>query len=168
MIDGDDLRKSPWLGAISLVTSRTYDSRVELGRRNRSWILCVSGQGSVASFTGNDYVLTKLFLFYDFCVAAFAHLMSGKRNRARRNLGEGGSAIVAILAEAARNNSGAHKNECDHSNGHDQGQPNQVFDVLEHVCSLALPKRLFASEKRYGSCLRCIPIGNDDLAHRNL
>jgi hypothetical protein len=137
VIGGHDLRKCLRLGAISFVTTGAYDHRIKLGRNHRCRILGVTGKWSVAGLTRNYNMLAQFFLIYDLSVASFADLVSGKRNRTSRNLSNGISSIVPVLAEAARNNGGANDDKRDRHNCHDKGQPNEMFDILKHARHLA-------------------------------
>ena len=137
VIGGHDLRKRFRLGAVSLVTAGAHQRRIKLWRSHRCWIFRVAGKRSMAGLAGNYYVPAQLFLIDDVGVASLAGLVSGKRNRTCRNLGNGISAIVPILPEAARNDGGAKGDECNRSNCHDKSQPNEMFDVLKHARLLA-------------------------------
>ncbi len=132
MIGCHDLWKRVRLGAIGLVATGTYHSRIKLGGSNRCRILGVVGKCSMASLTRNHGVLTQLFLVYDLGVATLADLVSSKSNRTSRDLGDGICAIVAVLPEAAGDHSGANKDESHRRNGHDQRQTNEMFYVLKH------------------------------------
>src|SRR6266568_1753836 len=132
MIGRHDLGKRLRLGAVGLVTTGTHHSRIKLGGSNRCRILGVVGERSMASLAWNHDVLTQLFLVYDLSVATLADLVSRKRNWTSRDLGDGISAIVAVLSEAAGDHSGANKDKSDHRNGYDQRQPNEMFYVLKH------------------------------------
>src|SRR6185437_3029978 len=50
------------------------------------------------------------------------------------DLGNGISAVVPVLAEAAGNDCSAQDHKSQKRDQHDHGKPNQVFYVLEHVC----------------------------------
>ncbi len=90
--------------------------------------------GPVASLASDHYMPAKFFLIDDVGVAAFAGLVSGKRNRSRRDLADRCSSIVAILPKTARHDNSPqdherHQRDCD-----DHCQPYDVFDILEQVC----------------------------------
>src|SRR5260370_5227089 len=129
MIGSHDLWKRLRLGAVGLVTTGTHHSRIKLGGSNRCRILGVVGECSMASLTRNHDVLTQLFLVYDLSVAPLADLVSRKSNRTSRGLGDGISAIVAVLSEAVWDHSAANKDKSDHRNGYDHPQHNERFDV---------------------------------------
>ena len=87
--------------------------------------------GPVASLASDHYMLAKFFLIDDVGVAAFAGLVSGKRNRSRRDLADRGPSIVAILPKTARHDRSPQDHECHQRDCDDDCQPNEVFDVLK-------------------------------------
>ncbi len=142
MIGGHDLWKRFGLGAVGLVTTGTDDCGIQLGGSYRGRVLGVVGKRSMACLAWNYHVLAQLLLVYDFGMATLADLMSGKCHGTSRDLGDGISAIVAVLPEATGNHRGAKKDESDRRNGHDQHQPNEMFYVLEHSTLLFSPSAL--------------------------
>ena len=89
------------------------------------------GLRPVASLASDHYMLAKFFLINDVGVAAFAGLVSGKRNRPRRDLADRRPSIVAILPEAARYNRSPQDYEGHQSDCYDGGQTNEVFDIFQ-------------------------------------
>lgn len=89
--------------------------------------------GSMASLARNDHVLTPLFHIDNIGVAGFTHVAAGKGHGPGCNFRNRRTAVVAVLAEAARHNSRAQNDECDQGNHHNRGETNQVFYVLEQV-----------------------------------
>ena len=94
------------------------------------------GLSSVAGFAGNNDVLALFLLFHDVGVAGLAHVVAGMGDGAACGLGNGGTAIVSVLAEAARNDCASQEKECHQSDGHDGGEADEVFDVLKQVAFL--------------------------------
>jgi len=167
VIGGHNLRKHLRLGAVSFVTTGTYDSRIQLWGSNRCGVLGVVGQRSVASLTRNHHVFAQFFLVYDFGVATLADLMSGKRDRLSRDLGDRISAIVTVLSETSGDDSGANEYKCRRGDDHDCGQPNEVFDVLDH--SRLLARQSLVTHDVHDIFLYMVfRPENDDLCHRTL
>ncbi len=136
MLCGGDLGEGLRLGTVGLVATGADDGGIELGRFHGGRVVSMPGLGSVASFAGDDDVLALLLLVYNVGMAGLAGVMAGEGDRPRRCLGDGSAAIVAVLAEAARDDGGAQEKECDHCDRHDGGEPDEVFDVLEQVAFL--------------------------------
>jgi len=135
VIGGCHLGESLGFGAVGFVASGANHGGVEFRRLDRGGIVGVPGQSSVAGFAGNDQVAAQLFLIDDVGVAGFADFVSGVGDGAARDLSDGVTAIVSVLAEAVGDNGGAEDEEghqCDH---HDSGEPDEVFDVLEQAVS---------------------------------
>ena len=131
VICGCDLRKGFGLGAVGFVAAGADDGGVELGRFDGGGIVGMPGLSSVAGFAGNDDVLALLLLFHDVGVAGLAHVVAGMGDGAGRGFGDGGAAIMSVLAEAARDNRATQKKECHQSDGHNGGEADEVFDVLK-------------------------------------
>lgn len=136
VICGCDLRKGFGFGAVAFVAAGADDGGVEFRRLDGGGIVGMLGLGSVAGFAWNDDVLALLLLFHNVGVAGLAHVVTGMSDGTGRGLGNGGAAIVSVLAEAARDDGGAQEKECHQSDRHDYGEADEVFDVLEQVAFL--------------------------------
>jgi len=64
-----------------------------------------------------------------------------------RGFGDGGTAIMSVLAEAARDDCGAQEKECHQSDGHNGGEADEVFDVLKQVAFLRRGAGVAGAEK---------------------
>jgi hypothetical protein len=100
----------------------------------------VLGLRAVAGFAGDDDVTALLFLVHNVGVAGFADLVAGMGDGACGDLGDGVAAVVSILAEAVRDDGGTKKDEGDQCDRHDDGEPDEVFNVLEQF-GLSAPDR---------------------------
>ena len=134
MIGGDDLRKSLRLGAIGLVTARADHSRVGQLWFDSGRIVSVLALRSVAGFAGNVGMTAQLFLVDDIGVAGFADVVAGEGWSASRDLGDGGTAIVAVLAKALGHDGGTQQDEDRQENDDDNGETDEMLCVLEHGC----------------------------------
>ena len=134
------------LGAIGFVAAGAEDCGVEFGRGHGGGIVGVAGLGSVAGFAGDDDMLALLFLIDYVGVAGFAGVVAGEGDWPGRDLGDGGASIVAVLAETARNDGGAQDDEGHYRDQHHGGEPDEMFDVLEHVVFLRLGEGACAEE----------------------
>jgi len=148
MAGRSDLREGLRFRAVAFVTAGAYHSRVELRRRNGCRIVSVLSKGSVAGLTRNHHVFAQLFLVDNVGVASLADLMSRVRNRTGCDVSHGISAIVAVLAEAVRSQDSPNQDKRNHCNCDDYSQPNEMFDVLEHVRLLAAPVKRYLRSKR--------------------
>jgi len=136
MIGGSDLGEGSGLGAIGFVATGAEDGCVELGRRHGRGIVGVTRLGSVAGFAGDDDV-PALFLLIDYVgVAGFAGVVSGEGDWPGGDLGDGGAPVVTVLAKTARHHCGAQDDERHQRDQHYDGEPDEMFDVLEHVVFL--------------------------------
>ena len=124
------------------------------------------GLGPVAGFAGNPYMLALLFLLDHVGVAGFANIVTSEGHGPGRDLGNGGAAIMSVLAKTARNDGGPQDDECDHCDCHDGRQPNEVFDVLEQFVR-PTPGASRANLARCSWIPRNRP-GNDDRSHMEL
>ena len=86
VIRRDNLREVLRLGSVCLVTAGAYDGCIQLLGLHRTRIIRMLSLGPVASLASDHYMPAKFFLIDDVGVAAFAGLVSGKRNRSRRDL----------------------------------------------------------------------------------
>jgi hypothetical protein len=98
MLFGVDLRESLGLGRAGRVTANAEDGGIEFGWGNGG-IVGVLGERSMAGFAVDVCVLAGLLGIQDVGMAGLAGLMSGEVDWAGGDLGDGGAAIVAILAE---------------------------------------------------------------------
>lgn len=73
----------------------------------------------------------ELLLLDDVRVTTLANVMSGMRDRARRNLSNRIPAIVPVLTERLRYNCCAQQGKSDQGDRHHHSQPDQVLNVLE-------------------------------------
>ncbi len=128
-----NLRKALRFGTVGFVTAGTHDGCVQLPGLHRTGIVRVLGQGPVASLASDNHMLAKLFLIHDVGMAGLAGVVPGKRNRSGRDLADRRASIVAILPKTVRYDSGPQDHECHQRYCDDDGQPNQVFDVLKQV-----------------------------------
>jgi hypothetical protein len=115
------------------VTARANDGGVwQLWLHRR--IVSVFALCSVAGFAGNVGVTAQFLLVYDVGVAALAGVMAGENWRAGSDLGDGVSAVVAILTETFGNDGGTQQDEYCQENCDEDGEANEMFCVLEHGC----------------------------------
>ena len=80
-------------------------------------------------------------------VAAFADLVTGMSNRAGRQLSDGISTIVSVLAEGFGNDGGPQEYEGDQRDDDDGGEPKKVFDVLEQNLTFGVRMARLKSER---------------------
>ena len=102
-----------------------------LARLHGGGIVGVFGLGSVAGFAGDDDVLALLFLIDHVGMAGLADIVAGVGDRAGGDFGDGGAAIVSVLAETVGDDEGTQADEGNQGDGHDDREPDEVFDVLE-------------------------------------
>src|SRR5271165_2461830 len=91
------------------------------------------GLGSVAGFASDHHVLALLFLLNHVDVASLAHIVTGEGHGSGRDLGNGVTAIVSVLAKTVRDNEGTERDEGNQCNHHDRRKPNEMFNVLKQV-----------------------------------
>ena len=92
------------------------------------------GKRSVASFAGECRMLALLLQIGDVGVTGLTSLVAGNRNRPGSDLGNGISAVVSVLAEAARYDRSAQDHKTKQCDQHDRSEPDEVLYVLEHIC----------------------------------
>ena len=161
VICGCDLRESFGLGAVGFVAAGADDGGVELRRFDGGGIVSMLGLGSVAGFAWNDHVLALLLLLHNVGVAGLAHVVAGMGDGPGRGFGDGGAAIVSVLTEATRDNRATQKKECHHSDGHNGGEADEVFDVLKQGVFLR-PQGRSAPGNAQCSWITGIRARNDD------
>ena len=88
---------------------------------------------SMASFAGERCMFALLLQIGDVGVTSLTSRVAGDRDWPGCDLGDGISAIVAVLAEAARNDGSAQDHKREERDQHDYSEPDEVFYVLEHV-----------------------------------
>jgi hypothetical protein len=140
VIGSYDLGEGFGLGTVGFVASSAEDSSVELGRLDGCRIVSVPGLGAVTGFARDDDMTALLLLVDDIGVAGFTDLVAGMGDGAGCNLGNGGAAIVSVLSKAARDHGGTQDDESKHSDHHDGGEADEMFNVLEQVV-LSAPDR---------------------------
>ncbi len=133
MIGSHDLRKILRLCGIGFVAAGADDCRIKLWRDHIPGIVRVLSLRAMASLAGNDDVLALPLLLNHICVAGLANFVSGVRSGTSGDLGNGGSAIMSILTETLGHNRGSQQREGDQGERHDDREPNQVFQIFEHV-----------------------------------
>jgi hypothetical protein len=162
VICGCDLRKGFGLGAVGFVAAGADDG-VELRWFHGGGIVSMLGLGSVAGFAGDDDVFALLLLFHHVGMAGLAHVVAGMGYGTGGGFGDGGAAIVSVLAEGARDDGGAQEKECHQSDRHNGGEADEVFDVLKQSdLSAAELQSRFARENAQCSWIAGIRARNDD------
>lgn len=130
MIAGGYLRKRPGLGRIGFMATDTKRGRVEFGGNQGSWVICVTGQRTVASLAIHMRVLAGLFLFEDIRMAAFASLVPGKLNRPGGNIRDSIAAIMPILSKTPGDQIPAHGEEEQEANQKDSRESQKMAGIL--------------------------------------
>ena len=88
---------------------------------------------SMASLTSDDHMFALLFLIHNVAVARLACIVAGEGHWPGRGLSNRSAAIVPILPKAARDDSSAQHDECNHRDRHDGRQPDEVLYVFKQV-----------------------------------
>lgn len=132
-----DLGEGFRLGAVGFVATGAYEGGIQLRRFDRRRIVGVAGLRAVAGLAGHHDMFAKLFLIDNLGVACLANIVSGMRDRVCRDFFDGIGTVMAVLAKRAGHDRGAEDNESNQGDGHDCGEPDQVFDVFEQICILA-------------------------------
>lgn len=127
-----DLGKGFRLCAVGFVAAGAEDQGVEFRGRHIGWIVRVLGLGTVANLAVEVGVGSEFLLIGNIRVAAFADFVTGKNCRPGGDFGDGGSAIVPVLAETLGDDRGAKDNEEEYRERHDGGETDEMFDVLKH------------------------------------
>jgi hypothetical protein len=79
-------------------------------------------------------MMAEFFLIDDVGVASFANVVPSEGWRACGDLGDGCTAIMAVLTEALGDDGCAQQDENRQEDCHDDGEADEMFDVLEHEC----------------------------------
>ena len=86
----------------------------------------------MTGFAGNVGMTAEFFLIDDVGVASFADVVPSEGWRACGDLGDGCTAIMAVLTEALGDDGGAQQDENRQQDCDDDGETDEMFDVLEH------------------------------------
>lgn len=113
MIRGDDLGEIFGLGAVGFVAAGADNSSVEFGRLHGGGIVSMAGLGAMTSLARYDDMAALLFLLDHVGVAGFAHFVAGMGDGVAGGLGDGGTAIVSVLAKTLGDDDGAEGDESD-------------------------------------------------------
>jgi hypothetical protein len=137
VIGSSDLGKSFRLGAVGLVAARADDGGIEFRRLDGSRIVGVPGLRAVTGFAGDYDMLAQLFLIDHLGVAGLANIVSGVSDRALRDFLDRIGAVMTVLTKRTGHDGGTQDSESNQGDGHDCGEPDQVFDIFEQVRFLA-------------------------------
>jgi hypothetical protein len=80
-------------------------------------------------------------------MTGFTDFVTGMGNRTCRDFGDGVTAVMPVLAERFRDDSGAQDDEGDDRDQHDGGKPKKVFDVFEQNLTFGVRKARPWSER---------------------
>src|SRR6266702_6291176 len=127
-----DLLEAFGLGRAGRMAANTEIGRVEFGGHDRG-IVGVLCQGAVTGFAIDVGVLAGLLHLQDVRVASLAGLVAGKMDRACGNLADGGSAVVAVLAEAFRHDEVPDRQEDREGHDKQKRKPQQMPCILEQL-----------------------------------
>lgn len=127
------LRKSPWFGAVGLVTTGADHRRIQFLGLHRTGILCVLGLRSVAGFASHHYMFALLLHIHHVGVAALASFVTGKGNRTGSYLGDRVAAVVSVPPKTVRHERGSQDHKCNQSQYDDGRKPDKVFCVFESL-----------------------------------
>ena len=133
MVCRHHLGKAFGLGAIGFMTTGAHDRRLKLWRGYGCGIVRMAGQGSVAGLAGYDHMLALFLLINDVGMADLARVMAGEGDRPGRSLRDRSPAIVSVLPEASGNDGGAQYRKSNHRDCYDDGESDEMFQVLEQV-----------------------------------
>ncbi len=98
------LREGLWSSSAGRMTADAECSGLELWRIDRAWVAGMIGERSMAGFAMDIGMLAFLLYLENVGMAGFTRLMTCKVDGTGGNLSNGGSTVVAIFAEALRNN----------------------------------------------------------------
>ena len=132
VVCGRYLREPFRLGAVGFMATRTKNGGVELRRLNAG-VVCMVGQCAVTGFAGDYDVLAMALLVDDIGVAGLAGLVTGVDDGLRGDFSNSRTAEVAVLAKAFGDDGCAHDHKRRENEQHDNGEPDQMFYVLEQV-----------------------------------
>ena len=113
------------------MTANAQHGRVEFGRLDRSRILDMFLQCSVARFAVDVRMPAALFLFQDVRMAIFASLVAGEVHRTSGDFGEGISAVVSVLSETLRHQQCTHSHQRQAADQKNRGQSKEVSGIFE-------------------------------------
>lgn len=97
------LRKPNWFREIGRVTTSAEHRSVWKLRNHIGWVFGVLRLRTVAGFTIDARVLTRLFRVNHVAVTVFADLVTGVRHWSRPDLRQSGAAEMPILTKGFRN-----------------------------------------------------------------
>lgn len=127
----DDLRERFRLGRVRLVASHAELCGVGEHGFLTGKVLRVASERPMAGFASDIGMRTFAFCCDDVVVAGSAGLAAGKDGSSRGDLKEGTGAEMSILAELRGNEGMANREERQHDNDRDGGQPDQMFPTLK-------------------------------------
>jgi len=78
-------------------------------------------------------MLAELLLVDDVGMASLANVVAGESHWAGGDFGDGRAAIVSVLSEAAGDDDGTQAYEGNQRDGHNSGETDEMFRVLEQV-----------------------------------
>lgn len=133
MFRGDDLRKVFGLSAVRLMATDAENGGIELWRQDRTRILGMFCQRTVAGFAVHACMFSLVLHANNIRVAGLAGLVSGKPDWLGGNFHDGISAIVAIFAKALRYQGCPQEDKGDDRDREDHGDTQQMLDILERV-----------------------------------
>jgi hypothetical protein len=147
MIGAGHLGERVGLGGVSLVATGANHGGVGQRRLYGSGILGVPGLRAVTSLTVKADMPAQLLLIDYIGMTAFADFVTGMGNRTGRDFGDGVTAVMPVLSERFRDDSGAQDDEGDDRDQHDGGKPKKVFDVFEQNLTFGVRKARPWSER---------------------
>jgi len=117
-------------GGAGFMTLRAQHGGVRLERHDRNRVLRMLGLRAMASLASDSGMLALMLLLEDIGVAGFAGFVPGVDDGQCRNLRDGVTAVMPILAKAVRDEKGSHTKERQCPHHKQRCETEQMFGVF--------------------------------------
>ena len=131
MFGGIHLWEILGLGDVLLVTAGAQDKRIQLGGRDRGWIVSVCSQRSMTGFAGHAFVYALALYLLRVAVTVLAHLMSGIADGQGSDLLDGVSPVMSVASKAVRHQETSYQQEQQKADQEDCCQAKKVSGISE-------------------------------------
>lgn len=115
---------------------------------DRAWVAGMIGERSMAGFAMDIGMLACLLYLENVGMTGFARLMTCEVDGTGGNLSNGGSTVVAIFAEALRNNKATDHQKEYEANDEQKSKPEKMSCILEVAHSQILSSTSFKKLSR--------------------